>query len=168
LVCTAEIDPTNTSDNVAVLSADSINSDRFLGVCGPAGIRPPENFVRTIFGRGLPGLQSYQSAGHNKGLSPFSFGVVPAPVSRPDLAGTAGTSSRLLQDVIGDFRITTRAAVEDVVERNFGFVRLARLTRIDLLFRRPYSFLVNQDRYRVFPGGMNSFRTTHNNTPLFE
>src|SRR5437867_4088712 len=114
--------------------------------------------------KGLPGLQSYQSAGANKGLSPSRFGVVPAPVSRKDLARTAGTSTRLLQDVIREFRITTGDAVEDGVERNFGFVRLARLTRIDLLFRRPYSFLVNQDIYRVFRGGTNSFRTTHNKT----
>ena len=170
LVCTAKIDPTNTSDNVAVLIADSINIDRSLGVCGLVAIRPSEEnpILCEQYLEGLPGLQRYQSAGQNKGLSPFSFGVVPAPVSCQDLARTAGTSSRLLQDVIRQFRIRTSDAVEDVVERNFGFVGLARLTRIDLLFRRPYSVLVNQDRYRVFPGGTNSFRTTHNNTRLRE
>src|SRR5438477_4832483 len=103
-----------------------------------------------------------------EGLSTFRFRVVPAPVACHQLARRAGTSSRSLQDVIRHFRITTSDAVEDVVERNFGFVGLALLTRIDLLFRRPYSVLVNHDRYRVFPGGMNSFRTTHNNTRLLE
>src|SRR5438034_9926593 len=113
-------------------------------------------------------LFPYTTLFRSKGLSPFSFGVAPAPVSRQDLARTAGTSSRLLQDVIREFRIKTGDAVEDVVKRNFGFVRLARLTRIDLLFRRAYRVLVNQNRSRVFPGGMNSFRTTHNNTRLLE